>query len=138
MSIDVRWDNADKTIIRWQFNDNWTWDDYYGALQISRQLCRQATYIVDIIVDMRDSKTLPNNVFTHAQNALQTSSLNSGSIVVIGINPLLRSAYSAFKRLYDTMTRSSRNELYLVALETKAYQIIQEVQARRKKSTDKK
>jgi hypothetical protein len=132
MSIDVRWDNTEKTILRWQFFDKWTWDDYYGALQISRQHNKQVTHIVDVIVDMQDSKTLPNNIFTHAQNAVQTSSLNVGTIVVVGINPLLRSTYYTFKRLYDTMTRSSRHDLYLVASMDKAYEIIHEEQSKRK------
>ena len=135
MNIHVRWDNEEQTIIRWHFPARWTWDDYYGAVQISRQLAKQAPYIVDVIVDMRSSEALPKNVFTHAKNSMQTSSLNIGVIVVIGVNPLLRSAYNRFKRIYDTMTISSRREMYMVALEHKAYQIIEEQQAKREQSS---
>jgi hypothetical protein len=138
MAIDVSWDNAEKTIIRWHFPAQWTWDDYYGALQISRQLTKQAKTIVDILVDMQHSKLLPNHLFTHAQNALQTGSLNVGVIVIVGINPLLRSAYSTFKRIYDTMTHSSRHELHLVATEQKAYQIIEDARHKRQQSATKR
>jgi galactose-1-phosphate uridylyltransferase len=135
MSIVVGWDNTDKTIIRWQFVNDWSWDDYYGALQVSRQLNQQARGMVDIIVDMRASQTLPNNIFTHAQNVLQTRSLNIGVIVVIGLNPLLRSVYNTFKNLHDTLTRGSHTELHLVAAEAQAYQLIQAARGQRKEST---
>ena len=131
MTIKVEWDNEEQTIIRWTFPEEWTWDDYYSALHISRQLCGQVTYMVDVIVDMQANQSIPNHVFTHAKNAVQTSSLNVGVIVVIGVHPLLRSAYNTFKRLYDKMTRSSRRELHMVALETKAYQIIRDEQTKR-------
>ncbi|MDQ7027841.1 MAG: hypothetical protein Q9P44_20045 [Anaerolineae bacterium] len=135
MPIAVNWDNEEKTIIRWQFLAKWTWDDYYGALQNSRKLTQQATTMIDVIVDMRASKSLPSHLFTHAQNAIQTTSLNVGTIVVIGVTPLLRFAFNTFKRLYDATTGGSRHELYLVAHDANAYKIFAKAQARREQSS---
>lgn len=135
MPITVDWDNEEKTIIRWQFLAKWTWDDYYAALQVSRQISRQESYMLDIIVDMRDSKSLPSHLFTHAQNALQANEINVGTIVVIGVTPLLRSAFNTFKRLYDAMSHNPRHDLYLVAYEANAYQILEEAQTQREQSS---
>jgi hypothetical protein len=138
MSIKVRWDNEDeKKVIRWTFPETWVWVDFYGALQVSRALTREAKYVVDIFVDMTKTQMLPKNVLTQTQVTLQTSPLNIGVVVVIGINPLVRAAFNSFMRVYKNAIRSSSREIVIVSMEHKAYQIIAEHQAKREKAIEK-
>jgi hypothetical protein len=137
MSIKVRWDNEDeKKVIRWTFPETWVWVDFYGALQVSRALTREAKYVVDIFVDMTKTQMLPKNVLTQTQVTLQTSPLNIGVVVVIGINPLVRAAFNSFMRVYKNAIRSSSREIVIVSMEHKAYQIIAEHQAKREKAIE--
>jgi hypothetical protein len=131
MNIEVRWDDEQKSIIRWTFPKQWTWDEFYSALQGSRALVRQQNHIVDVIVDMSISELFPRNLMTQSQVTLQTSSLNIGIIVVIGWNPLLRTAFNSFQRVYRSNFNQSAREMYIVGMEAKAYQIIDECREKR-------
>src|SRR5688572_9832395 len=124
MNIEVKWDNDDKDIIRWTFPKQWTWNEFYSALQGSRSMVRQQSRIVDVIVDMTISELFPRNLLTQGQVTMQTTSLNIGIIVVIGWNPLLRSAFNSFQKIYRTNFNHSAREMYIVSLESKAYETI--------------
>jgi hypothetical protein len=131
MAIEVRWDDDSCRIIRWTFPKQWAWDEFYGALQVSRALVREKRHIVDVIVDMSQSVYLPRNVLTQSQVTMQTASLNIGIIVVIGFNPLLRAAFNSFQRIYRATLNHSAREMHIVNLEYKAYEIIHARQAQR-------
>lgn len=135
MSITVRWDNEDeKHIIRWEFPESWVWDDFYGALQSSRALMREVKYVVDFLVDMSKAETLPKNVLTQTQVTMQTSPLNVGVVVVVGVNPLVRAAFNSFMRLYKNRIQSSSRDIVMVSIEHKAYEIIAEHRAKREET----
>jgi hypothetical protein len=131
MNIEVSWDDEKKHIIRWTFPKQWTWDDFYTALQTSRTLVRQENHIVDVIVDMTVSELFPRNLLTQGQVTMQTTSLNIGIIVVVGWNPLLRTAFNSFQRVYRSNFNHAAKEMYIVGMEAKAYQIINESRAKR-------
>jgi hypothetical protein len=131
MTVEVRWDNEDKSIIRWTFPRQWTWDEFYSALQGSRAMVRLQSHTVDVIVDMTSSELFPRNLLTQGQVTLQTTSLNIGIIVVVGWNPLLRTAFNSFLKIYRTNFNHSAREMHIVNMENKAYQLITEAKARR-------
>ena len=131
MNIEVRWDDEQKSIIRWTFPKQWTWDEFYSALQGSRAMVRGENHIVDVIVDMTVSELFPRNLLTQGQVTMQTSSLNIGIIVVVGWNPLLRTAFNSFQRVYRSSFNTAAREMFIVGMEAKAYQIIDECRAKR-------
>src|SRR5690349_10451508 len=123
MNIDVKWDDEKHHIIRWTFPKQWTWDEFYSALQTSRTMVRLENHVVDVIVDMTISELFPRNLLTQGQVTMQTTSLNVGIIVVIGWNPLLRTAFNSFQRVYRSNFNHSAREMHIVSIEAKAYQI---------------
>jgi hypothetical protein len=131
MTIEVAWDNEQKSIIRWTFPKQWTWDEFYSALQASRAMVRLQSHVVDVIVDMTVSKLFPRNLMTQGQVTMQTTSLNIGIIVVVGWNPLLRTAFNSFQKIYRTSFSPSAREMHIVNMESKAYQLIEEAKAKR-------
>jgi hypothetical protein len=131
MSIEVKWDDEKHHIIRWTFPKQWSWDEFYSALQTSRALVRQENHVVDVIVDMTISELFPRNLLTQGQVTMQTTSLNIGIIVVIGWNPLLRTAFNSFQRVYRSNFNHAAREMHIVSIEAKAYQIINETRAKR-------
>jgi hypothetical protein len=131
MTIEVRWDDEQQSIIRWTFPKQWAWDEFYSALQGSRAMVRQQSHIVDVIVDMTMSELFPRHLLTQSQVTMQTSSLNVGIIVVIGWNPILRTTFNSFQRLYRSSFNPSAREMYIVGMEGKAYQLINDSRAKR-------
>lgn len=137
MSIKVSWDDEDqKKIIRWEFPEEWVWNDFYSALQHSRALTREVKYVVDVLVDMRHAEKLPKNVLTQTQVTLQTSPLNVGVVVVVGVNPLVRAAFNSFMRLYRGAVNSRSREIVIVSMEHKAYEIIEEHRTKREETIE--
>lgn len=55
MNIDVMWDNPQQTAMRWEFSDDWTWEDIIYAWQQTQKLMPQ----IDIIGDFSHCQTVP-------------------------------------------------------------------------------
>ena len=54
MSIEVIWDDEEKTIIRWIIQGKLEWADYEQANQISREMCTSVGHAVYTLFDARE------------------------------------------------------------------------------------
>ncbi len=101
--IQVRFDNAEKTVIRWDFNGRWTWDDWYEGTRIALDL--RATVddnpCVPAIFDVKHSGPVPMGALPHARAAMEL--MDPRDYVVIA-NPsgFIRSITEAFRLLNPT------------------------------------
>ncbi len=59
MSISVQWDNPEQTIVRWDFDGEWTWEMFRKAQYASNQLILSVRHRVDIIGDVTRSPSTP-------------------------------------------------------------------------------
>jgi hypothetical protein len=57
MRIQVMWDDDDKTIIRFQVEPHWTWDEFVAAQQVAYELADTVRHKVGIIIP--EAATLP-------------------------------------------------------------------------------
>ena len=55
MPISVQWDNPDKTLLRWNFEGKWTWDDYYAAMEQNNALLDSIQSKADLLIDMQQT-----------------------------------------------------------------------------------
>ncbi len=60
MPISVRWENNEKTIVRWEFDGRWTWNDYYDALEQSDRLLDSIQRSADLLVNMQQTNFIAN------------------------------------------------------------------------------
>ena len=59
MGIQVVWDDAEQTIIRWDFDPEWDWNDYWEAFSESIRIGEGYTKRVDVIPNITRTKRLP-------------------------------------------------------------------------------
>ena len=102
MSIDVRWDNNDHTIVLFTFSGSWTWVQFRDACDTSLALHREVSYLVASIYDMLEGDHLPTNFFSNARYALDVTDPpnRTPTQVVVGAGFLIRSLGEVFYRMY--------------------------------------
>src|SRR5690606_11312509 len=115
MPVSARWTDESQTIMLWEFEGKWTWDDYYLIRNETNAQISALDYDVDLIIDMRNSTALPQGVFTHGRNAFSASPKNIGQTVFVGLNPVLRSFYAMFNKLYTVLLSEKDFDTMLVA-----------------------
>lgn len=102
MDIQIRWDDAERRIVRLEFQPGWTWDALKQAIQRVDELIASAPHTVHLLIDIRGAGGLPGDFMTRAGELFAQGEArpNEGDKVVIGAGPLIRAAYSAFLALY--------------------------------------
>ena len=51
MNIEVMWDNEEKTIDRYDYGKNWTWEDFSAANKQYEEMLTGVTHPVDVIAN---------------------------------------------------------------------------------------
>ena len=59
MSIHVVWDDAERSIVRWDFEQDWDWNDFWEAFAESIRIGEGYTRRVDVIPNVTATKRLP-------------------------------------------------------------------------------
>ena len=106
MPIKVIWHNTDRTILRWEFDEHWNWEEYATAQYQSNEMIEQVEYDrVDVIGDVRRSHTLPMDAILGYRNSLKNQSSRIGSIVLVGTNRFVKSMVKIFMKYYPSSGR---------------------------------
>ena len=90
MGIEIVWDDPEETIIRYIFDTNWTWDDFYTARDHAYRLIDIRQVRVAVIFDIPPDMRLPSNMLTNSKNALERRHANTHAIVIVVPNLYLR------------------------------------------------
>ena len=83
MSITVTWDNTERTIIRWTFPENWTWEDAQGAVSVEAQMANQVEHIVYAIGDLLPTRVIPPGAMRSVKHIMASRHLRIGLTVLI-------------------------------------------------------
>ena len=102
MSISVVWDNPEHTIIRYIYNGQWSLDNFYQALNESHQMMDSVDYRVGLIIDMENSKLVPNGVLSHGKNVSMRKHPNQGKSIIVGAGGLVRTLFDVYRKVYRT------------------------------------
>lgn len=102
MGIAVVWDNPEHTIIRYIYNGQWSLDNFYQALSESHQLMDTVDYRVGLIIDMQNSKLVPNGVLSHGKNVSMRNHRNQGKSIIVGAGGLVRTLFDVYRKVYRT------------------------------------
>jgi hypothetical protein len=100
MSIRVYWENPQKTIVRYDFEGVWTWDELYAAYYEAIAMETSVTHRVDIILDLRYSGRIPGNVLLHIKNFSEKQPPNVGLSIFVTTNSFLTSLYNTAIKFY--------------------------------------
>ena len=102
MSITTQWDNPEHTIIRYIYNGSWSLDNFYAALKESHDLMDTVNYRVGLIIDLQNSKLVPNGVLSHGKNVSLRKHPNQGKSIIVGASSFVRTLFDVYKKVYRT------------------------------------
>lgn len=117
MSVDVRWDDPDQTILFYQFADPWTWAEYAEAADREWEMLDDAPDIVDTIVDLTRVRHLPEEDRKLLRFVAAHSHRKQGMLVLVGDENLTY----AFGHLLTEYYPHSPRDLISVATLEQAY-----------------
>jgi hypothetical protein len=101
MPIYLLWDNAEHSILRIQFDDPWSWDDFATASQERNQWIAGETQQVDVLANMLMTRQLPSgSPLTHARSNLQHYPPNMGSIVIVTNSMFIDMMVNSFRKVF--------------------------------------
>src|SRR5262245_59394756 len=99
MGIKIVWDNDEKTVVRYIFEKNWTWQEFFTAKAEAYALIDTVKHPVGIIMDAPPEVNLPPNTLTHSRNALRNKHPNTRVIAFVLTQAFVRSMINIFMRI---------------------------------------
>jgi hypothetical protein len=96
MNIKVAWDNEDKTVIRYDFEGPWTWDDFRIAAEKAFAMTRSVEHTVDTISNFFPGVLLPANAMFHFRRVMEDAPKNRGVNVIVGSSAFIRTMVMMF------------------------------------------
>lgn len=104
MSIVVHWDDEEQSIIRWEFGEKWSWDDFYAAFDQSLQMAQTVDHRIDVIPDLTRSTWVPPNALTNFNRIQRQMPSNTHLIVITGGSRFDNTLITTFKAIYRINT----------------------------------
>lgn len=85
MSVQVVWDDAQQTIIRYIFDGAWTWNEVAQGIAVSNAWLEAAPgRTIDFIYDLRASQGLPDGALAFLRKYVNKVHEGTGRQVVVG------------------------------------------------------
>lgn len=100
MGIEVLWDNEAKTIIRYIYAPDWTWQDFEQAAETSTSMAGTVTHSVGIIADFSQGAPPPMGALAKFKRAQETAPPNLSGIAIVGGGVFINTLVNAFSRVY--------------------------------------
>ncbi|NDJ53213.1 MAG: hypothetical protein GYB68_09035 [Chloroflexi bacterium] len=103
MPISVQWHNPEQTIVRWDFSDPWSFEEFVRADDLANSMTPQVSHLVWHVLDFSQVRRLPRNVL---RNLPQISKVNqphdnfASPAIVVGSSGLTRVFVETFERIY--------------------------------------
>lgn len=99
MNVTVSWDNDARTVIRYDFEKQWTWDEFYAAATSAFAMTRSVSHLVDTISNFTPGAALPPNALFQFRRAMYTAPANRGVNVIVGASALIKTLVLLFSQL---------------------------------------
>jgi hypothetical protein len=103
MPVRVSWFDETRRIILYELEGVWTWDDFYPVYEKAIAMETTSPERVDVILDMRQNKTVPANALLHIKGIADRQPPNLGVSVLVTSNRVIESLYAIGVRLYPSL-----------------------------------
>jgi hypothetical protein len=132
MSISLRWENRNKTVLRITFWNEWTVEEYLRKTSETVRMIESQDHDVDILIDLRTGSYIPKGDSISAFRMMMDDLPgNSGIIVYLNDNPVQKRLFKLQAQFYQSFRRWSHHPLYMVETLENAYQLIEEHRLKR-------
>ncbi len=102
MAISIAWDNVEKTIIRYDFESQWTWQDLRAAIESDDAMIASVAHTVHLIFDLRQVEGIPPNPMAQFRHIAAMIHPRLGMIVFVGADSWTRTVLEIFYQVYGT------------------------------------
>ena len=99
MSVQVEWDNPEQSILRYIFDDGWTWEDFFAAREEALRLIDERGAEVGVIIHMPEHVRIPPNLITHARSLAGRVHENTVMVMVVMSNHFLRVMLQTLRKI---------------------------------------
>lgn len=101
MPVNMLWDDAEKSILRFEYQGKWTWEEVNNMMAQANVELTAVPHRVDTIHDFTSSSSgLPSNVLSHASSLSRQIPAQAGMSVVVGSSALINTLLSIFTKVY--------------------------------------
>lgn len=109
MGISVDWDNSEKTIVRFVYEGQWTWEAFYGTVARANEMMDEVDRPVVSIIDMRKSNFLPPGAGVHIRNVIRQSQShnNSGISVFLRADLIVKAMINVLQKVYPDIVENT-------------------------------
>jgi hypothetical protein len=106
MSIITSWVDPEKTIARYEFVGQWTWDEMSVAIKEMYAMLGSVPHKVDIIIDLSGSSgEPPRGMLAHLRAGTMEARNNWNSGVFVGVSPFVRVLLNTFRRVEPRLAK---------------------------------
>lgn len=106
MNIEVVWDNEEKTIARFDYGIDWTWDHFLAANKQYDEMLVSVDHPVDLIADFTEGTLPPMGAFGRFKSSQENLKKKGGVVVVVGGGLFITLLVSSFSRVYKALSEN--------------------------------
>ena len=96
MSIQVKWANADQSIIYYQFPKSWNWHDFEESLEVGFGMTESVGHSVNAIFDLSKTKHLPDGAMLYWRKMLRVLPDNQRQLLFLSPSRSIQTAIELF------------------------------------------
>jgi hypothetical protein len=101
MGITVLWDDEQRTVVRYVFQSEWTWDDFYVARNLVNGMVEGEAHPVAMLFDVPEDVVIPPNFVSKFATMFRTRPDNIYALVVVGGNDYVRALVGVLASVTD-------------------------------------
>lgn len=105
MGITVLWDNPEQTIIRYAFDRQWTWNDFYAAKTQTDEMIEAVQHPVGVIFELPANVLIPPNALSHGKEFIDSRHTNLYLIALASPSTFLRTLFTMFRQVYPAAAK---------------------------------
>jgi hypothetical protein len=84
MGIVVQWDNPEQTVVRWDFEPVWSWEELADSARVSNAMIASADTQVALILNASGSHPPTGRMSPYHRSAFDYMPSNIGVLIVVG------------------------------------------------------
>jgi hypothetical protein len=100
MGIELRWEDERKTIIRWIFSGNFTWEDYEEGDRKLHEMIGDIDHTFTTIFDLSQMTAMPQYPVSQYPRLIRDVPAGQEYLIIISLNRLVQSLGRIFTRVY--------------------------------------
>ena len=102
MRANARWDNRDRTVVRFDLLHGWTWHDLALAVARAERLERDEGRRIDVLIDMREAQPVDNatlfslRLMSSGRSFASLAACYTRQIAIVGATPIIRAMFNHY------------------------------------------